>query len=344
MDNDFNYLDLDPEIEDEPNPSNIDDNPNINLDPVDSPTTVEEPTEEDLITSFLKTKGIKDPTAIKQLDDNGEIQTVDFNSLSREEQLNILGSSDLDNNYGLDDEETQFISALRDNNLSINDYLNYVKNRAIEEYLENNAQPEYSIDSLSDEDLYLLDLKYKFNDVTEDEAAQYLEHEKSNETLWKKKIEALRSDYKAKEAEQIEQQKLIDGEEERKRQQAFQDSMMNAINGLKTIETFDLEDDDRDRIAEFILGTDATGTNYMYRALQDPENVAKMAWFLLDGADSIKALNDYWTDVVKKTSQSKYEEGYQDAVNKKVSKIKPSSSKVNKFIDLGNSANFLDLD
>ena len=69
-----------------------------------------------------------------------------------------------------------------------------------------------------------------------------------------------------------------------------------------------------------------------------------MAWFLLDGADSIKALNDYWTDVVKKTSQSKYEEGYQDAVNKKVSKIKPSSSKVNKFIDLGNSANFLDLD
>ena len=74
MDNDFNYLDLDPEIEDEPNPSNVDDNPNINLDPVDPPTTVEEPTEEDLITSFLKTKGIKDPTAIKQLDDNGEIQ------------------------------------------------------------------------------------------------------------------------------------------------------------------------------------------------------------------------------------------------------------------------------
>lgn len=345
MNDDLNYLDLDPEFDDDDVTPHQEGEPNIELEPVEPQSTVDEPQEDDLITSFLKSKGIKDPTAIKQLDDNGEIQEVNFNDLSREEQLNILGSSDLDNNYGLDDEETQFISTLRDNNLSVNDYLNYIRNKAIEEYLESNTQSEYSIDNISDEDLYLLDLKYKFNDVTEEEAAQYLEHEKSNEALWNKKIEALRADYRAKEAEQIEQQKLIDGEEERKRQEAFQNSMIDAINGLKNIETFDLEDEDRDKITEFVLGTDATGTNYMYRALQDPENIAKMAWFLLDGADSIKALNDYWTDVVKKTSQSKYEEGYQDAINKKVSKVNKttSSSKPNNFIDLGN-ANFLDLD
>lgn len=53
--------------------------------------------------------------------------------------------------------------------------------------------------------------------------------------------------------------------------------MIEAINGLKTIESFDLEDEDRERIAEFILGTDATGTNYMYRALKDPESIVRMA-------------------------------------------------------------------
>ena len=75
----------------------------------------------------------------------------------------------------------------------------------------------------------------------------------------------------------IEEQKLVDEAKDQEAQEAFANSMIEAINGLKTIESFDLEDEDRERIAEFILGTDATGTNYMYRALKDPESIVKMA-------------------------------------------------------------------
>ncbi len=123
----------------------------------------------------------------------------------------------------------------------------------------------------------MLDLKYNFGDITEEEAQQYLEHEKANETLWNKKIQALRDGYKAKEEAKIEEQKLVDEAKDQEAQEAFANSMIEAINGLKTIESFDLEDEDRERIAEFILGTDATGTNYMYRALKDPESIVKMA-------------------------------------------------------------------
>ena len=67
----------------------------------------------------------------------------------------------------------------------------------------------------------------------------------------------------------------------------------------------------------------------------------------MDGEDSIKSLNNYWTDVVKRTSQSKYEEGYQDAINNRKSKITlkstPSKETKNKFISLGDF-NPLDLD
>lgn len=362
MNDDLDYLDIDPvdgdsddQALDSVNIEGLDDNLDDHGDDGDSNKGDEGDTsdqnsdnDDDLLVALLKSKGIKDPSAIKYEDEQGNIQEVDFNSLSREEQLNILNSSDLDDNYGLEPEETEFISLLRDNNLSVEDYLDYVRNKAIEDFVAANSEPHYEVDKLSDEELYLLDLKYNFGDITEEEAQQYLEHEKANETLWNKKIQALRDGYKAKEEAKIEEQKLVDEAKDQEAQEAFANSMIEAINGLKTIESFDLEDEDRERIAEFILGTDATGTNYMYRALKDPESIVKMAWFLLDGADSIKALNDYWTDVVKQHSQTKYEEGYKDALSGKKSKINkkssPYKSDKQKTISLGSDIPILDLD
>lgn len=291
MNDELNYLDVDPEDDDLDNqvldPIDIDD-PDDDLDNHDGDGDDDKTGEgntpdgnqdndDDLLVALLKSKGIKDPSAIKYEDEQGNIQEVDFNSLSREEQLNILNSSDLDDNYGLEPEETEFISLLRDNNLSVEDYLDYVRNKAIEDFVAANSEPQYEVDQLSDDELYLLDLKYNFGDITEEEAQQYLEHEKANETLWNKKIQVLRDGYKAKEEAKLEEQKLVDEAKDQEAQEAFANSMIEAINGLKTIESFDLEDEDRERIAEFILGTDATGTNYMYRALKDPESIVKMA-------------------------------------------------------------------
>ena len=291
MNDELNYLDVDPEDDDLDNqvldPIDIDD-PDDDLDNHDGDGDDDKTGEgntpdgnqdndDDLLVALLKSKGIKDPSAIKYEDEQGNIQKVDFNSLSREEQLNILNSSDLDDNYGLEPEETEFISLLRDNNLSVEDYLDYVRNKAIEDFVAANSEPQYEVDQLSDDELYLLDLKYNFGDITEEEAQQYLEHEKANETLWNKKIQVLRDGYKAKEEAKLEEQKLVDEAKDQEAQEAFANSMIEAINGLKTIESFDLEDEDRERIAEFILGTDATGTNYMYRALKDPESIVKMA-------------------------------------------------------------------
>lgn len=313
----------------------------INTEPMDIPDPEDEKEEEvdtnleeedDLLTAYLKFKGIKDPKAIKQLDDDGNIQEIDFNQLSREEQLNILNSSDLDNNYGLEPEETEFINLLRDNNITVENYLDYIRKKAIEDFISANNEPKYEVDNLSDEELYLLDLQYNFKDISEEEAKQYLDYEKSNEVLWNKKMQVLRDNYKEKERAKLEEEQLLENEKIKESQEAFQNQMYEAINSLDNIESFDLEQEDKEKIAEFIFGTDATGTNYMERALRDPENIAKIAWFLLDGGDSIKALNEYWTGIVKEHSQNKYKEGYQDALNGKKSKVtvKNNSSKTNK--------------
>jgi len=73
----------------------------------------------------LKTRGIDDISKIKFEDDNGNIEERDWNSLSKEEKINILNTP-LDNvdksqnniEEYLSPEEIQFLSELRKNNLT----------------------------------------------------------------------------------------------------------------------------------------------------------------------------------------------------------------------------------
>jgi hypothetical protein len=52
---------------------------------------------------MLKQKGIKDPSQIKFEGENGELETRDWNSLSLEEQYNILNTPEEESNTDLDD-------------------------------------------------------------------------------------------------------------------------------------------------------------------------------------------------------------------------------------------------
>ena len=75
-----------------------------------------EPTEDDIITTLLKDKGIN-PDAIKFENEAGEIEEKSFNELSREEQLQILNYDESNDDYGLAEDEVSLINELRENNL-----------------------------------------------------------------------------------------------------------------------------------------------------------------------------------------------------------------------------------
>ena len=91
--------------------------------------------EDDLITAFLKSKGIKDISSIKMEAEDGSIEEKDFNSLSREEQLNILSSTDAQSNGpNLYDDEIDFLNEVRSNNISVNDYVECLNNNHTQRY------------------------------------------------------------------------------------------------------------------------------------------------------------------------------------------------------------------
>ena len=179
----------------------------------DSNSSSEPIKDENVIDMFLKDRGIVDPTKIQFENENGEIENIDFSSLDKDEQLNILKEL---TNPGLSDHEIEVVNYLRKNKVSFNEVIDYFAEQRLQEYLNENPDAvhpkHYSIDEYTDEDLYLADLKSKYPSFTDDELVSKLNIAKSDENLFSKEVEILRENYKAEEdrakqeAEYAEQQ------------------------------------------------------------------------------------------------------------------------------------------
>ena len=93
--------------------------------------------DEDVITALLKEQNITDRDKIQYEDENGQIQELPFDSLPLEDQLNILKGTREDTHNDsddLDEDEIQLIKYLRNNNLTTQQYADYIAQEAIKNY------------------------------------------------------------------------------------------------------------------------------------------------------------------------------------------------------------------
>lgn len=280
------------------------------------PAAAQEPVQEDdIIISMLKQIGISDPSKIKFENDEGEIEEVSWDSLSAEEKMNILTPESPDPNFGLEDPEINFINLLRDAGITPEEYINYQREQAIEEYrqaLEGN--PQYEVERLTDEDLYALDLQSRVPDMTDEEVAIALEHEKANPELFEKKMQGIRAEYKALEDERRQNEELLE-QQKQEQFEAFQSDVLDAIESLDEVGgvKLNLDEDDMEEVANFILSLDSAGVSYLGKALDDPQTLARMAWFALKGDEAFATITDYYDKEIAKEKRSAYEAGYEDA-------------------------------
>ena len=272
--------------------------------------------EDDLILDFLKTRGIDDASKIKFEDDNGNIEEKSWNSLTKEEKFNILNTplsyEDYQDN-DLSDEEIQLLNIIRSNNLTPSQYIQQISGQQVVQ------EPQYKIDDLSDDELFLLDLESRVGELSEDTAVQALTNAKQNEELFNKQVEGIRKEYKEREDYQLQQQQA---EIEQQRQEAynqFQDSVINSIGNFNSIGNLDLNFDNQDKeeLAQFMLSRDETGNNYLWQALQDPDNLVKAAWFILNGDEALNNISDYFINQIKQVSENQYKKGFEEGRNGK---------------------------
>lgn len=268
----------DPPIEEEPI-ENVDNNDDNDEEPTEETPEVND-NDLSAFESFLKSRGVRDGKTIVYENDEGETEEVDFNTLSKDEQLEILNSI---SDPGLTEDEVNTINYLRQNNASLQDVITYFQQQAVDEYIKSqNVQPKYSIDDYTDDELYLADVKAKYPDMTEDELKSELDFAKMNEDVFKKKCDVIRNNYKTIE----ENEKQAEKDAEIQQQKQYQDDFASVLNSFEKI-TLDykdpnsdyliLEEDDRNKIFDYVFKPNVNGMSAFVEDLTKPEVIAELA-------------------------------------------------------------------
>ena len=291
--------------------------------------------EKDIVKELLKLQGIEDPSSINFENEDGSIEKLNWSDLTLEEQLNILNTKDykpVENiNPEFGDDFLSLAQELQDNNMSVDDFVNYIKNQGAQEY-QTSLQPNYEVDNISDDELFKIDLKNRIPDITIEQLEGALEQAKTNEELYQKQVNGIRDEYKQFEDEQNAQNEAISAEEQQQRYNEFANTIAQSIDSLESINGIDveLEDEDKMELANFILGQDTAGVSNLGKALNDPETLVKVAWFALKGADAIDSITEYFKNEITKVRESSYQKGLEDADKKKSPRVAITKDKEQK--------------
>ncbi len=315
-----------PEEEPQFEEQNIDDHQNI--------PPNQEPQEDDFVLSLLKDRGIEDKSKIKFENEDGQIEEVDWDSLSNEDKLNILNSSTKNPETDLDDSEIELINAIRQSKLSPDEYIQAVQQFGVDNYLKQsqNTSQTYKVDEISDDDLFVLDMLSRTQDVTEEEAFEALDKAKQNESLFKKQIGAMRAEYQKREEEALQFEEHQRQQQAQEQFQRFADSIEASVSNFTELAggKLDMTEDDMQELYEFITGFDAAGNSYFGKALNDPDVLVRMAWFALNGEQTIRDIEDYYNKEITKAREEGYKKG--------IAKVKDNPKVVHKNIQKPNNS------
>lgn len=273
--------------------------------------------EEDFISKYLRTKKI-DKSKIRILNqDTQEEEEVNFDTLSDDEKIALL---EMVNQPMLSDSEIDAINFMRQHKLDLNTYAESIKQQVLKEL--GGKQQSSEVSKISDDDLFRFDLidRYGFDQEKDaDEIEAILEKEKENESLYNRKITALRKEY-----EQLEENQRLSEQQEAEaaQQQEWEDLKNNLIQvaqGTELLHGLELDNHDKNEVLSFILDRDdVTGESEFIKCYKNPEMLFKMAWYALKGDEAFRTIDDYYKGkLTEARRENKQSQQQNQTVNRK---------------------------
>jgi hypothetical protein len=306
-------------MDDDDDDANVDYTPGFvnpdDLDKIPEPTPTQESVQEenDIVAALLKSKGISNPREIKFEEEDGSESVKDFYSLTREEQLELLATNDLDDNYGLEENEIDAINYLRENNATLQEVIEYYQQQAIENY-KNSTDNTFEIDGFSDEELYVIDLKTKYDDLTNEELEMELTKALETPDLFQKKVDRLRVDYKRLEEDSKAATSVAATATQEEAYTKIANSLIDVANGIDDMYGIDLELADKEDIIASITDRDLNGVTPLVKALDNPANLFKAAWFVNKGEEAFNLLHTYYRKEIEDVRKNSYAKGKSEAL------------------------------
>lgn len=260
----------------------------------------DEDSSKDYISRLLESRGI-DRNRVQILDEEGNPTEVSFDSLSEQDKFDILNYQD--DPVLPEDHEIQMINFLRQNNMTLQDFAEWQRQEAIQEYLSQ-QQTVSDTDSYSDEEIVAYDYIKRFGDsMSDEEIDAEIERLKADPEAFAKRVSLLRNAFKAEEEAQAKLYQDEAAAKQAENEKMFVNTYHQAMAGIDSIQNTELDDSDRDELLRFVLEKDQANRTGLSKAMDNPENVLKMAWYLLHGEERVDAMIDYFQKEISKRSK-----------------------------------------
>lgn len=278
---------------------------------------VEPESDFDLAKELLTLQGISDMNKIKFEDESGAVVEKSWDSLSNNEKLMILSHQE-DPDTSLDEAEIELINQIRESGMTPDQYIQSLQT-------SEPPVPTYEVDSMSDDELFCLDLldKVGSDNITDEELQQALDNAKANENLFKKQVASLRVYYKDLEDNRMQQAEIEKQEAAEQEFNTFSNNIIESIRNFNALEDtpVELSLEEMDDLANYILTRDASGYSEFGRLLNDPVQFTKAAFWMLKGPEILSEM--------QKQIKEAYLRGYNETHTTNKVFTKPSSSKGN---------------
>ena len=187
--------------------------------------------------------------------------------------------------------------------MTLQDFAEWQRQEAIKEYLAG-QMPVSETDSYSDEEIVAYDYIKRFGEsMSDEEIDAEIERLKADPEAFEKRVSLLRNAFKTEEEAQA---KLYQDQEAAMRQEnesMFINTYHQALAQIDNIQNVELDDNDRDELLRFVLEKDQANRTGLSKAMDNPENVLKMAWYLLHGEECNNAMIDYFQKEISKRSK-----------------------------------------
>ena len=275
----------------------------------------------DLTKELLALQGISDINKIKFEDESGAVVEKSWDSLSNNEKLMILSHQE-DPDTSLDASEIELINQIRESGMTPDQYIQSLQ-------VSEPPTPTYEVDSMSDDELFCLDLldKVGADNITDEELQQALENAKSNENLYSKQVASLRVYYKGLEEKR---QQELEAEKQAEAEQQFNTFANNIVESIRNFNSLEdtpveLSTDEMEDLANYILTRDASGYSEFGRLLNDPAQFTRAAFWMLKGPEILNEMQKQ----IKEAYLRGYNETHKPAPTNKVF-TKPQSQPVSK--------------
>lgn len=242
----------------------------------------------DITRELLSLQGISDMNKIKFEDESGAVVEKSWDSLTNNEKLMILSHQE-DPDTRLDASEIELINQIRESGMSPDQFIQSLQK-------PEPAVQTYEVDSMSDDELFCLDLldKVGSDNITDEELQQALDNAKANPTLYSKQVASLRVYYKDLEEQRLKQ---IELEKQEAAEQEFTTFSNNIIDTIRNFNAFEdtpveLSLEEMDDLANYILTRDASGYSEFGRLLNDPIQFTKAAFWMLKGSEILNEMQN----------------------------------------------------